>query len=74
MQIAIAHTDVARAKIFVEKVYATRVVLKGKESSETANLKHGAERPAKNVHSLTGQAGDDGNAPWQNALNQMARQ
>ena len=46
-QIAIAHGDERRAKVFAERAYTTRVITEGDDSPETAKLRRFAERPAK---------------------------
>lgn len=51
-QIAIANGDQARAKVFTERAYATRVILEGEDSPEVARLKGFVERPSS--HRLYG--------------------
>jgi hypothetical protein len=51
-QIAIANGDEARAKVFAERAYAERVLVEGKDSPDTALMKHYAEMPAN--HRLYG--------------------
>jgi hypothetical protein len=50
-QIAIAHGDEARAKIFAERAYAARVIAEGDDSPETMKLKRLAERPTEHLSS-----------------------
>jgi hypothetical protein len=52
LQIAIAHGDQARAKVFAERAYAARVVLEGGDSPEAKRLKGFVERP--DTHRLFG--------------------
>ena len=51
-QIATASWDEARAKVFAERVYATRTVIEGEDSPETMGLKRLAEHLTE--HSLYG--------------------
>jgi len=44
LQIVIANGDQARAKIFTEKTYTARVILKGEDSPESNRLKGLVER------------------------------
>ena len=48
-QIAIAHGDKARAKIFAERAYAARVIAEGDDSPDTMKLKRLAERPTEHL-------------------------
>ncbi|PGG95507.1 hypothetical protein AJ79_10018 [Helicocarpus griseus UAMH5409] len=52
LQISIAHSDEARAKVFAQKAYAGRVLLEGKDSPETMRLKALVEKPSS--HGLFG--------------------
>jgi hypothetical protein len=49
LQIVIANRDQTRAKIFVEKAYTVRVILKGEDSPESIRLKGLAERFANHL-------------------------
>ncbi|KAH7091539.1 hypothetical protein FB567DRAFT_558400 [Paraphoma chrysanthemicola] len=52
LQIAIAHGDQARAKVFAERAYSNRRVLEGDDSPETKRVKEFMERPSS--HRLYG--------------------
>ncbi|EGE80958.1 hypothetical protein RJZ56_005916 [Blastomyces dermatitidis] len=45
LQISIAHSDQARAKVFAQRAYEGRVLLEGEDSPETMRLKAIAEKP-----------------------------
>ncbi|QSS65399.1 SET domain-containing protein [Histoplasma capsulatum] len=46
LQISIAHSDQARAKVFAQRAYEGRVLLEGEDSPETMRLKAIADNPA----------------------------
>ncbi len=48
-QIANAHGDKARAKIFAERAYSARVIAEGDDSPDTMKLKRLAERPTEHL-------------------------
>ncbi|KAK3669538.1 hypothetical protein LTR78_010592 [Recurvomyces mirabilis] len=48
-QIAIAHGDKARAKVFAERAYAARVIAEGDDSPETTKLKRLVKRPTEHL-------------------------
>jgi hypothetical protein len=52
LQISIAHGDQARAKVFAERAYRTRVLLEGDDSQEPKRLKQFMEQPS--THRLYG--------------------
>ncbi|KAK3364665.1 hypothetical protein B0T25DRAFT_470953 [Lasiosphaeria hispida] len=52
LQIAIAHGDQARARVFAQRAYAARVVVEGEDSPDAARVRKYAERPA--AHRLFG--------------------
>ncbi|KAF2137363.1 uncharacterized protein K452DRAFT_110241 [Aplosporella prunicola CBS 121167] len=53
-QIAVAHGDVGRARVFAERAYAGRVVCEGEDSAEVVRLRGLVERPSR--HPLFGTA------------------
>ena len=59
-QIAIGHGDEARAKIFAEGAYATRMIVEGDGSPEVIKLKRLAEQPTE--HCLYGMFMDPSDA------------